>query len=66
MKIEKKLKMRWLFTTYNVMSRNVTAKKWLVTTCNGQECFVMVTKCVIPLLSVINRYKSLCVILDIF
>jgi hypothetical protein len=48
--------MRWLFTTYNVMSRNVTAKKWLVT----------VTKCDITLLSVINRYKSLYVILDIF
>jgi len=50
------LAMRWLFTTYNVMSRNVTVKKWLVT----------VTKCDITLLSVINRYKSLCVILDIF
>jgi hypothetical protein len=60
------LAMRWLFTTYNVMSRNVTAKKWLVTTCNGQKCFVTVTKCDITLLSVINRYKSLYVILDKF
>ena len=24
---------RWLFTTYNVMSRNVTAKKWFLATC---------------------------------
>jgi len=43
------LAMQWLFTTYNVMSRNVTAKKWLVTTFNGQKCFVAVTKCDITL-----------------
>ena len=60
------LAMRWQFTTYNVMSRNITAKKWLVKTCNGQKCFVTVIKCDITLLSVINRYKSLYVILDIF
>ena len=48
--------MRWLFTTYNVMSRNVTVKR----------CFVTVTKCDITLLSIIDRYKSLGVILDIF
>ena len=58
--------MRWLFTTYKVMSRNATAKKWLVTTCNGQKCFVTVTKCDITLLSVINRYKSLYGFLGIF
>jgi hypothetical protein len=57
--------MRWLFTTCNVMSRNITAKKWLETTCNGQKCFETVTKFDITLLSVINRYKSLYVILDI-
>ncbi len=57
--------MRWLFTACNVMSRNITAKKWLETTCNGQKCFVKATKCDITLLSVINRYKSLYVILDI-
>jgi len=48
------------------MSQNITAKKWLVATCNGQKCFVTITKCDITLLSVINRYKSLYVILDIF
>jgi len=58
--------MRWLFTTFAVMSRNITAKKWLETTCNGQKCFLTATKCDITLLSVINRYKSSYVILDIF
>jgi len=58
------LAMRWLFTTYNVISRNVSVKKWLVTTCNGKKCFVTVTKCEITLLSAINRYKSLHIFLD--
>ncbi len=40
------LAMRWLFTTYNVMSRNVTAKKRLG---NGQKRFVTVTSCNITL-----------------
>ncbi len=44
--------MRWLFTTYIVMSRDVTAKKRLG---NNQKCFVTVTNCDITLLSVINR-----------
>jgi hypothetical protein len=48
--------MRWLFTTYDVMSHNVTAKKRLG---NGQKCSVTVTNCDITLLSVINHYKSL-------
>ncbi len=47
------LTMRWLFTTYNVMSRNVKAKKWLVTTCNGQKCFVTLYY---PLIIVTSRY----------
>ncbi len=51
------LAMRWLFTTYNVMSRNLTAKKWLVTNCNDQKCFVTVINCEITLLSVISCYK---------
>jgi hypothetical protein len=58
--------MRWLFTTYNVMSRNVTAKKRLVTIDNCQKYFVTVTNCGIKFLSVINHFKSLYGFLEIF
>ncbi len=50
------LAVRWLFTTYNVMSRNVMFKKRLVT----------ITNCDITLLSVNNHYKSLKGFIEIF
>jgi len=31
--------MRWLFTTYNDMSRNATVKKWLVQLLTAKNAF---------------------------